>query len=86
MEQAAASALSGIFAEYGPYGAMLLILIVGVGWYTKTAKEFREERRGVIADLRKEIKELTTERDNLKSDLLDCQFPNRNGGVSNEPS
>lgn len=84
MEQAAASTLSGLFAQLGIAGVILAVLIAGAFWYLKASKDLRDEKRGVIADLeskvdklRGEIKELTQERDRLKRELLDCQYPGR---------
>ncbi|POH58258.1 hypothetical protein [Arthrobacter glacialis] len=84
MEQAAASTLTGLFAQLGVAGLVLAILIAGAGWYLKASKDLRTEKRDVITDLREDIHKLTVERDALKEALLDCRFPNRNGGVNNE--
>lgn len=84
MEQAAASTLTGLFAQLGVAGLVLAILIAGAGWYLKASKDLRTEKRDVITDLREEINKLTVERDALKEALYDCRFPNRNRGVNNE--
>lgn len=84
MEQAAASTLTGLFAQLGVAGLVLAILIAGAGWYLKASKDLRTEKRDVITDLRDDIDKLTAERDKLKEDLLDCRFPNRHGGVTDE--
>lgn len=84
MEQAAASTLTGLFAQLGIAGFILAVLIAGAVWYLKASRDLRDEKRGVIAGLetkvdklRVEIKELTLERDRLKRELLDCQYPGR---------
>jgi len=84
VEQAAATTLTGLFAQLGIAGLVLAILIAGAAWYLKASKELRTEKRDVITDLRTEIKDLTAERDELKEALYDCRFPNRNRGVTDE--
>lgn len=88
MEQAAAASLSSLFAQLGVAGLILAVLIAGAAWYLKASRELREEKRGVITSLeakidrlRAEIKDLTLERDQLKRELLDCQYPDRSGGA-----
>lgn len=84
MEQAAASTLTGLFAQLGVGGLVLAIIVAGAAWYLKASKELRAEKRDVITELKEDIQKLTTERDDLKEKLLDCRFPNRSGGVSDE--
>lgn len=84
MEQAATASLSSLFAQLGVAGFILAVLIAGAVWYLKASKDLREEKRSVIADLKKENDELRTQRDDLTEALLDCRFPNRNGGVTDE--
>lgn len=88
MEQAATNTLAGLFAQLGVAGLILAVLIAGAAWYLKASRELREEKRGVINSLeakieklREEIKDLTLERDRLQRELLDCQYPERGGGV-----
>lgn len=84
MEQAATNTLAGLFAQLGIAGFILAVLIAGAVWYLKASKELRDEKRGVIADLREEVESLRTQRDDLQEALLDCKFPNRNRGVTDE--
>lgn len=84
MEQAAAASLSSLFAQLGVAGLILAVLIAGAVWYLKASKDLREEKRNVIADLKKENEDLRGQRDDLTEALLDCRFPNRNGGVDDE--
>lgn len=86
MEQAAAASLSSLFAQLGVAGFILAVLIAGAVWYLKASKDLREEKRNVIADLKEENDTLRTQRDDLQEALLDCKFPNRNGGVNDESS
>lgn len=84
MEQAATSGLTTLFAQLGVGGLMLAIIICGALWYLKASKELRDEKRDVISDLKAEIEKLATENKKLNSDLLDCQFPDRNRGVGDD--
>lgn len=77
MDQAATNTLTGLFAQLGVAGIILAVLIAGAVWYLKASKDLREEKRDVIAELRTENRELTIERDRLKRELLDCQYPGR---------
>lgn len=86
MEQAAATTLTGLFAQLGAAGLFLALLVAAGGWYLKASKDLRAEKRDVIRDLNADLDKVTTERDKLKEDLLDCRFPNRNGGVNDEPT
>ncbi|GAA5229277.1 hypothetical protein [Arthrobacter cryoconiti] len=79
-----ASAFTGILAQLGFAGLTLIGIIAGLGWYLKTSKDLREEKRGVIASLELKIKDREAEIEKLMSRntdltraLLDCQFPGR---------
>lgn len=84
MEQAAATTLTGLFAQLGIAGIILSVLIAGAVWYLKASKDLREEKRNVIADLKAENNALRVQRDDLQEALLDCKFPDRNGTVTDE--
>lgn len=75
MEAAATGTLTGLFAQLGIAGLILAILIAGAAWYLKASKDLREEKRGVIADLRTELKAATDERNRLQMELYKCQYP-----------
>ena len=84
MEQAAASTLTGLFAQLGIAGFILAVLIAGAVWYLKASRDLRDEKRGVIKTqdakietLRAEIKERDAKIVALTEALLDCQFPGR---------
>ncbi len=75
MEQAAASTLTGLFAQLGIAGLILAVLIAAAVWYLKTSKDLREEKRSVISDLKTELKAATDERNRLQMELYKCQYP-----------
>lgn len=84
MEQAATAGLTTLFAQLGVGGLVIAILVGCAVWWLKASKDLRTEKRGVIEQLETklavrdtQIEELKAERDQLRRDLLNCQFPDR---------